>query len=78
MFSTYRMISSVSAALALASVTSILAVPASEAASLVSRATSIPSPAFVVYTDKSGDANVLPPATQLAVRLPFALLCDPC
>ena len=70
MFSS-RMISSVSVALALASVSSVLAVPVPEAASLVSRATSIPSPAFVVYTDKFVDASVLPAATQLAVRLPL-------
>ena len=67
MFSYSRMITSVSAALALASVSSVFAAPLPEAAPLVSRATSIPSPAFVVYTDRFVDANVLPPATQLAV-----------
>ena len=67
MFSVSRMITSVSAALALASVSSVLAVPVPEASHLVSRATSIPSPAFVVYTDRFVDANVLPPAAQLAV-----------
>ena len=67
MFSYSRMITSVSAALALASVSSVLAVPVPEAAPLVSRATSIPSPAFVVYTDRFVDANVLPAATDLAV-----------
>ena len=67
MFSFPRMISSVSAALALASVSSVLAVPVPEAASLMSRATSIPSPAFVVYTDRFIDSNILPPATSLAV-----------
>ena len=65
-----RMISSVAAALALASMNNVLAVPVPEAASLVSRAVSIPSPAFVVYTDRFVDANVLPAATQLAVSLP--------
>ena len=67
MFSFPRMISSVSAALALASVSSVLAVPVPEAASLMSRATSIPSPAFVVYTVRFIDSNILPPATSLAV-----------
>ena len=74
MFSFSRLITSVSAALALASVSSVLAVPVPEAASLVSRATSIPSPAFVVYTDKFVDASVLPPANQLAVRMLVLLL----
>ncbi|KAI0759992.1 chitinase [Trametes elegans] len=60
MFST-RMISSVSAALALASVSSVFAVPFhSNASPLVSRSTA-PSPAFVVYTDKFVSAEVLPP-----------------
>ncbi|KAI0766598.1 glycoside hydrolase [Trametes elegans] len=66
MFSFTRMISSVSAALALASVSSVFAVPLSTNASpLVSRAAA-PSPAFVIYTDKFVSADVLPPATQLA------------
>ena len=68
MFSFSRMITSVSAALALASVSSVLAVPIStKAAPLVARAT-IPSPAFVVYTDRFVSAEVLPPASELAVR----------
>ena len=73
MFSFSRMITSVSAALALASVSSVLAVPVPEAASLVSRATSIPSPAFVVYTDKFVSADVLPPVSQLAVSGLFVI-----
>ena len=77
MFSFTRMISSVSAALALASVSSVLAVPVPEATALVSRgATSIPSPAFVVYVDRTIDAiNVLPPAGQLAVSHPATHMC---
>ncbi len=68
MFSFSRMITSVSAALALASVSSVLAVPiAKQAAPLVSRAT-IPSPAFVIYTDRFVSADVLPPVAELAVR----------
>ncbi|KAI0629142.1 glycoside hydrolase [Trametes polyzona] len=60
------MISSVSAALALASVSSVYAAPLNTNASpLVARATA-PSPAFVIYTDKFVSADVLPPATQLA------------
>ncbi|KAI0820329.1 glycoside hydrolase [Trametes gibbosa] len=60
------MISSVSAALALASVSSVLAVPvANNVSPLVSRATA-PSPAFVIYTDKFVSSDVLPPATSLA------------
>ncbi len=67
MFSFTRMISSVSAALALASVSSVLAVPINtNVTPLVARATA-PSPAFVVYTDKFVSADVLPPAAQLAV-----------
>ena len=66
MFSSSRMISSVAAALALASMNNVLAVPVPEAASLVSRAVSIPSPAFVVYTDAFVE-GVLPPASKLAV-----------
>ncbi|KAI0794033.1 glycoside hydrolase [Fomes fomentarius] len=66
MFSFTRMISSVSAALAVASVSSVLAAPiqSNVTTSLVSRAT-IPSPAFVIYSDKFV-SGVLPPATQLA------------
>ena len=67
MFSLPRMISSVSVALVLVSVSSVFAVPVPEAAPLTSRANAIPSPAFVVYTDRFVDANVLPPATSLAV-----------
>ncbi|KAI0827878.1 chitinase [Trametes gibbosa] len=60
-----RMIASVSAALALASVSSVLAIPINNNASpLVSRATA-PSPAFVVYTDKFISADILPPASSL-------------
>ncbi|RDX48223.1 glycoside hydrolase [Lentinus brumalis] len=60
------MISSVSAALALASVSSVLAAPVlNNVSPLVSRATA-PSPAFVIYTDKFVSADVLPPAAQLA------------
>ncbi|KAI0665668.1 chitinase [Trametes maxima] len=60
------MISSVSAALALASVSSVLAAPVNTNVSpLVSRAVA-PTPAFVVYTDRFVSAEVLPPATQLA------------
>ena len=62
MFSPSRMITSVSVALALASVSSVLAAPAP----LVARSAA-PSPAFVIYTDKFVSADVLPPATQLAV-----------
>ncbi len=67
MFSFTRMISSVSAALVVASVSSVLAAPiqSNVTTSLVSRAT-IPSPAFVIYSDKFV-SGVLPPATQLAV-----------
>ena len=69
MFSFTRMISSVSAALALASVSSVLAAPVqSNVSPLVSRATA-PSSAFVIYTDKFVSADVLPPATQLAVSV---------
>ena len=67
MFSFSRMITSVSAALALASVSSVLAVPVPEGASLAARASAIPSPAFVVYTDAFVGASVLPAATDLAV-----------
>ena len=70
MFSFSRMITSVSAALALASVSSVLAVPiAKQAAPLVSRAT-IPSPAFVIYTDRFVSADILPPVDQISVRSP--------
>ena len=73
MFSFTRMITSVSAALALASVSSVLAAPVhSSGTSLVSRAT-IPSPAFVIYSDKFVSADVLPPAAQLAVSPKFPL-----
>ena len=69
MFSFTRMVSSVSAALALASVSSVLAAPVHNNVSpLVSRATA-PSPAFVIYTDKFVSGDVLPPATQLAVSV---------
>ena len=69
MFSFTRMVSSVSAALALASVSSVLAAPVHNNVSpLVSRATA-PSPTFVIYTDKFVSADVLPPATQLAVSV---------
>ena len=78
MFSVSRMIASVSAALALASVSSVLAAPLPEAAPLVSRATSIPSPAFVIYTDRFVDAGVLPPASSLVVSLLCNhVYCDP-
>ena len=78
MFSVSRMIASVSAALALASVSSVLAAPLPEAAPLVSRATSIPSPAFVIYTDRFVDAGVLPPASSLVVSLACNhAYCDP-
>ena len=67
MFSFTRMISSVSAALALASVSSVLAVPIqTDVSSLSARATA-PTSAFVVYTDKFVSADVLPAATDLAV-----------
>ncbi|TBU23822.1 chitinase [Dichomitus squalens] len=67
MFSFSRMITSVSAALALASVSSVLAVPVpNQAGPLASRAVSIPSPAFVVYTDRFVSADVLPPVDQIA------------
>ena len=68
MFSS-RMIASVSAALALASLSSVMAVPVPGPAPLASssRAVSIPSPAFVTYSDKFVDQNVLPPASELAV-----------
>ena len=66
MFSS-RMITSVSAALALASLSSVMAVPVPGPAPLASRAVSIPSPAFVTYSDKFVDQNVLPPASELAV-----------
>ncbi|KAI0657986.1 glycoside hydrolase [Cubamyces menziesii] len=67
MFSFTRMIFSVSAALALASLNSVLAMPvaSNSAGPLVTRATA-PSPAFVIYTDKFVSADVLPPAAQLA------------
>ena len=69
MFSFSRMITSVSAALALASVSSVLAVPVpNQVAPLASRAVSIPSPAFVVYSDRFVSADVLPPVDQIAVR----------
>ncbi|TBU36066.1 glycoside hydrolase [Dichomitus squalens] len=70
------MISSVSVALALASVSSVLAAPAP----LVARSAA-PSPAFVIYTDKFVSADVLPPATQLAgfnvAALSFLTLAGP-
>lgn len=67
MFSFTRMISSVSAALALASVSSVLAVPINNNVTpLVSRATA-PTPAFVVYSDRFISGDVLPTADQLAV-----------
>ncbi|KAI0767007.1 chitinase [Fomes fomentarius] len=66
MFSFSHMITSVSVALALASVSSVIAVPISKQASpLVARAT-IPTPAFVVYTDRFVSADVLPPVAELA------------
>ena len=74
MFSFSRMITSVSAALALASVSSVLAVPVpNEAAPLVSRAVSIPSPAFVVYTDRFVSADVLPAVDQIQVSTRYYL-----
>ncbi|KAI0749845.1 glycoside hydrolase superfamily [Daedaleopsis nitida] len=67
MFSFNRMITSVSAALALASMSNVLAAPihSNVTVSLVSRAT-IPSPAFVIYSDKFVSADVLPPVAQVA------------
>ncbi|KAI0757532.1 chitinase [Daedaleopsis nitida] len=59
------MITSVSAALALASVTSVVAVPIKQTAP-VARAVSIPSPAFVIYTDRFVAADILPPVADLA------------
>ncbi|KAI8974523.1 glycoside hydrolase [Trametes punicea] len=76
------MIAFLSAALALASVSSVLAVPLSNngVSSPVFR-TKAPSPAFVIYTDKFVSADVLPPATQLAgynvVALSFLTLKGP-
>lgn len=69
------MITSASVALAMASVSSVIAVPISKQASpLVARAT-IPTPAFVVYTDRFVSADVLPPVAELAVSSPqFAFL----
>ncbi|KAI0334540.1 chitinase [Cubamyces sp. BRFM 1775] len=58
------MTSSVLAALALASVSSVLAAPVSEGTKLTSRAT-VPSPAFVIYTDGFVSADVLPPVDQI-------------
>ena len=75
MFSFTRMISSVSAALALASVSSVLAVPIQhqrDVSPLLARATA-PSPAFVIYTAKFVSANVLPDVSQLAVSFLFGL-----
>lgn len=70
MFSFTRMISSVYIALALASVTSVIAVPvANDGSHLEARAVKAPSPAFVIYTDKFVSADVLPPASQLAVSV---------
>lgn len=70
MFSFSRMITSASVALAMASVSSVIAVPISKQASpLVARAT-IPTPAFVVYTDRFVSADVLPPVADLAVSSP--------
>ena len=75
MFSFNRMITSVTAALALASVSNVLAAPIhSNVTSLVSRAT-IPSPAFVIYTDKFVSADVLPPVAQLAVSCSLHSCC---
>ncbi|KAH9932818.1 chitinase [Epithele typhae] len=77
MFSFSHLITSVSAALALASVSSVLAAPLPEV-TLSRRAVSVPSPAFVVYTDKFIDANVLPAATDVqgfnVVNLSFLTL----
>ncbi|KAL1943054.1 hypothetical protein VTO73DRAFT_4725 [Trametes versicolor] len=82
MFSFTRMISSVYIALALASVTSVIAVPvATDGSHLEARAVKAPSPAFVIYTDKFVSADVLPPASQLAgwnvVALSFLTLKGP-
>ena len=66
MFSFTRMIVSVSVALALTSTTGVLAVPVPEDVTLVARASAVPSPAFVVYTDAFVE-GVLPPASKLAV-----------
>ena len=64
MFSFTRMIVSVSAALALVSVDSVLAAPTN----LEARASAVPSPAFVIYTDKFVSADVLPPVDKVKVR----------
>ncbi|KAM5534681.1 hypothetical protein V8D89_011693 [Ganoderma adspersum] len=61
MFSFTRMIVSVSAALALVSVDSVLAAPTN----LEARAAAVPSPAFVIYTDKFVSADVLPPVDKV-------------
>ena len=66
MFSASLMIKSVSAALALASLSSVLAAPVPEVISLESRAVAVPSPAFVTYSDRF-ISGVLPPASDLAV-----------
>lgn len=75
MFSFTRMISSVSAALALASVSSVLAVPINNNVTpLVSRATA-PTPAFVVYSDRFISGDVLPTADQVVVSTPRYSQC---
>ncbi|KAH9924654.1 chitinase [Epithele typhae] len=60
MVSFSRMISSVSVALALVSVSSVLAAPVPEVSSLSTRDITVPSPAFVIYSDLfTPDPNVL-------------------
>ena len=69
MFPFTRMIVSVSAALALVSVDSVLAAPTN----LEARASAVPSPAFVIYTDKFVSADVLPPVDKVTASTVFML-----
>ena len=57
------------AALALASLSSVFAVPVPHVAPVAKRAVSIPSPAFVVYSDRFISADVLPPVDQVQVSV---------
>ncbi|KAI0629140.1 glycoside hydrolase [Trametes polyzona] len=82
MFTFTRLIASVSVALAVSSVMTVVAVPIdTDVSPLVARGTKAPSPAFVIYTDRFVSNDVLPPASELAgwnvVALSFLTLKGP-
>ena len=70
MFSFARMITSVSAALALASINSVLAAPTPDVSPLAARG--VPASRFVIYSD-NWVTGALPAASALAVSALFAL-----